>query len=149
MSIRSILPGLLLLVLVYLLQGCSQTVITQEPSFSITGSWQLIQINEQPVDWSDAQAKPGLTVSDDNRVSGFSGCNQFFGQLSIQGNQLVIEKMGMTRKMCLSSDMFIEDTISAVLPKWSSYQLTNSQLVLANGENRLVFRRVSDPSASR
>lgn len=40
-------------------------------------------------------------TSDDSQASGFSGCNQFMGGFTVEGDQLSFGPLASTRKMCI------------------------------------------------
>lgn len=63
--------------------------------------WLLIDLNQEPVDFSDMQQ---IYISIDekgNKISGFAGCNRFFGEYERgKKKQVIVSKVGMTRMLC-------------------------------------------------
>ncbi|HHB1593403.1 TPA: META domain-containing protein [Vibrio campbellii] len=101
-------------------------------------NWQLVQIDGKNIAAEERQA-PRLEIGENLTANGNAGCNNFFGQAELKDNQLRIEKMGMTMKMCMEDQMKIEKVMSETLSDWSDIILTNEGLVLKNADHELTF----------
>ena len=101
-------------------------------------NWQLVQIDGKNIAAEERQA-PRLEIGENLTANGNAGCNNFFGQAELKDNQLRIEKMGMTMKMCMEDQMKIEKVMSETLSDWSDITLTNEGLVLKNAAHELTF----------
>ena len=101
-------------------------------------NWQLVQIDGKNIAAEERQA-PRLEIGENITANGNAGCNNFFGQAELKDNQLRIEKMGMTMKMCMEDQMKIEKVMSETLSDWSDITLTNEGLVLKNADHELTF----------
>ena len=101
-------------------------------------NWQLVQIDGKNIAAEERQA-PRLEIGENLTANGNAGCNNFFGQAELKDNQLRIEKMGMTMKMCMEDQMKIEKVMSETLSDWSYITLTNEGLVLTNADHELSF----------
>ena len=101
-------------------------------------NWQLVQIDGKNIAAEERQA-PRLEIGENLTANGNAGCNNFFGQAELKNNQLRIEKMGMTMKMCMENQMKIEKVMSETLSDWSDITLTNEGLVLKNADHELTF----------
>lgn len=68
--------------------------------------------------------------SEDNRISGFSGCNTFMGTYKIEsGNRISFSQLGMTRMMC--PDAKIEESqILSIFENADNFTITNGELAL-------------------
>ena len=99
---------------------------------------QLVQIDGKNIAAEERQA-PRLEIGENLTANGNAGCNNFFGQAELKDNQLRIEKMGMTMKMCMEDQMKIEKVMSETLSDWSDITLTNEGLVLKNADHELTF----------
>ena len=92
----------------------------------IDGTWEANYIMNTPKPFADlyAATKPTITFnSTTGQVSGMSGCNNFTGKFSVDGNKLKFaDDMALTRKMCM--DMDGEKTFMETLKKVSSYSVT-------------------------
>ncbi len=101
-------------------------------------NWQLVQIDGKNIAAEERQA-PRLEIGENLTANGNAGCNNFFGQAELKDNQLRIEKMGMTMKMCMEDQMKIEKVMSETLSDWSDITLTNDTIVLKNADHELTF----------
>ncbi len=102
-------------------------------------NWELVQIDGNKIELTERQKAPRLEIGENLTANGNAGCNNFFGQAELKNNQLRIEKMGMTMKMCMGDIMNIEKAMSATLSDWSDITLTKDGLVLKNAEHELAF----------
>ena len=102
-------------------------------------NWELVQIDGENIQLTERQKAPRLEIGENLTANGNAGCNNFFGQAELKNNQLRIEKMGMTMKMCVGDIMNIEQAMSATLSDWSDITLTKDGLVLKNSEHELTF----------
>ncbi|MEL0628413.1 META domain-containing protein [Psychromonas aquatilis] len=83
-----------------------------------------------------------LTIDEENKSSGNLGCNNFFGEAEVQGNQLRIGKMGNTRKMCESLQNDVEMDVSQVLSGWSDVLIDDDTLIIGNNKHSLTYKLV-------
>lgn len=102
-------------------------------------NWELVQIDGKNIELSERQKAPRLEIGENFTANGNAGCNNFFGQAELKDNQLRIEKMGMTMKMCIGDIMNVEQAMSSTLSDWSDITLTKDGLVLKNSEHELTF----------
>ncbi len=72
-----------------------------------------------------------------NRISGSTGCNNYFGSFKIQNDQLIIDDMGMTRKMC--PDMTLENNFINNLKRVKHYRTEQDKLLLLNSTFKILF----------
>ncbi len=78
-------------------------------------------------------------VFDDNRISGFSGVNNFFSELKISDKNLEISKVGVTRMMGAPKAMEFENSFLDSFELVESYKLKNDILTLYNGNKEKVL----------
>nr|WP_319536764.1 META domain-containing protein [uncultured Vibrio sp.] len=102
-------------------------------------NWELVQIDGKNLELTERQKAPRLEIGENLTANGNAGCNNFFGQAELKDNQLRIEKMGMTMKMCVGDIMNVEKAMSATLSDWSDITLTKDGLVLKNADHELTF----------
>ncbi|MGL6269524.1 MAG: META domain-containing protein [Chitinophagaceae bacterium] len=92
----------------------------------IEGTWEANYIMNTPKPFADlyANQKPTITFnSTTGKVNGLSGCNNFNGTFSLDGNKVSFgENMALTRKMC--PDMAGESTFLETLKKVNTYSVT-------------------------
>ncbi len=103
-------------------------------------NWELVQIDGKNIELKDRQQAPRLEIGENLTANGNAGCNNFFGQAELKNNQLRIEKMGMTMKMCMDDQMKIEQAMSETLTEWSDITLTKEGLMLKNDDHELTFQ---------
>lgn len=92
----------------------------------IDGSWEANYIMNAPKPFADlfSKSKPTLTFnSSTGKVNGQTGCNDFNGTFSLDGNKMNFgENIALTRKMC--PDMAGENIFIESLKKVNSYSIT-------------------------
>ncbi|MGP8304714.1 META domain-containing protein [Vibrio sp. YIC-376] len=103
-------------------------------------NWELVQIDGKNIELTEHQQAPRLEIGENLTANGNAGCNSFFGQAELKDNQLRIDKMGMTMRMCIGDLMSIEKAMSATLTEWSDITLTKDGLVLKSAEHELTFK---------
>ncbi|MGY5839270.1 META domain-containing protein [Vibrio chemaguriensis] len=103
-------------------------------------NWELVQIDGKNIELKERQQAPRLEIGENLTANGNAGCNNFFGQAELKNNQLRIEKMGMTMKMCMDDQMKIEQAMSETLTEWSDITLTKEGLMFKNDDHELTFQ---------
>lgn len=94
---------------------------------NIKGFWVLASMNGANVDSLFLGAKPTLSFDfDGNKISGSGGCNTFFGDFSLDNNDLKISDIGNTQIACLEENK--EDEFFKLLSKPSKLLLENGEL---------------------
>ncbi|SFC93127.1 META domain-containing protein [Algibacter pectinivorans] len=74
-----------------------------------------------------------LTITFDEatkKVSGHSGCNQFFGTYNVNGTSLTFSQMGSTRKMCDPNANALETAMLQSLNQINTYTIKDNVLQL-------------------
>ncbi|EPO2287206.1 META domain-containing protein [Vibrio parahaemolyticus] len=102
-------------------------------------NWELVQVDGKNIVLDENQKAARLEIGENLTANGNAGCNNFFGQAELKNNQLRIEKMGMTMKMCMEAQMKIENAMTQTLSNWSDITLTKDGLVLKNADHELTF----------
>ncbi|EJA3432549.1 META domain-containing protein [Vibrio parahaemolyticus] len=102
-------------------------------------NWELVQVDGKNIVLDENQKAARLEIGENLTANGNAGCNNFFGQAELKNNQLRIEKMGMTMKMCMEDQMKIENPMTQTLSNWSDITLTKDGLVLKNADHELTF----------
>lgn len=72
-----------------------------------------------------------------NRILGNTGCNNYFGSFEIQNDQLILDDIGMTRKMC--PDMNLENNFINNLKKVKHFKIDQGKLLLLNSTFKILF----------
>ncbi|EJL6782363.1 META domain-containing protein [Vibrio alginolyticus] len=102
-------------------------------------NWELVQVDGKNIVLDEHQKAARLEIGENLTANGNAGCNNFFGQAELKNNQLRIEKMGMTMKMCMEDQMKIENAMTQTLSYWSDITLTTDGLVLKSADHELTF----------
>ncbi|HCG7307770.1 TPA: META domain-containing protein [Vibrio parahaemolyticus] len=102
-------------------------------------NWELVQVDGKNIVLDENQKAARLEIGENLTANGNAGCNNFFGQAELKNNQLRIEKIGMTMKMCMEDQMKIENAMTQTLSNWSDITLTKDGLVLKNADHELTF----------
>ncbi len=71
------------------------------------------------------------------KISGYSGCNQFFGSLKVEENNLSFHQMGGTRKMC--PDLTSENLFITTIPKVKSFTFKKDKLQFLSESNEVLM----------
>ncbi len=114
-----------------------------KPNVTLTNTyWKLIDINNVPIKRSEKLKEPYFILKAQNKLSGFSGCNRFFGSYTTQDNTISFTGVGMTRMMCRES-MQLEHTFTKVFQEATHYKIQGEKLELFNNTQLLSsFRAV-------
>ncbi|MCS0196851.1 META domain-containing protein [Vibrio alginolyticus] len=102
-------------------------------------NWELVQVDGKNIVLDEHQKAARLEIGENLTANGNAGCNNFFGQAELKNNQLRIEKMGMTMKMCMEDQMKVENAMTQTLSNWSDITLTKDGLVLKSADHELKF----------
>lgn len=82
-----------------------------------------------------------LTISFDsktNTLSGFSGCNRFFGSYTVNKNTIVFNGIGSTKKMCENDKNKVESHMMSALEKTTHFKIKDNQLMLLSDKIELL-----------
>ncbi|WP_019613591.1 META domain-containing protein [Psychromonas ossibalaenae] len=103
----------------------------------LQNEWQLINIDQQTI---NTEISSTITIDTKSKATGNLACNNFFGALELHNNQLRIEKMGSTRKICREPANEVEMVVASVLADWSDIQLDGQTLILTGKEHKLTYQ---------
>ena len=95
--------------------------------------WKLVEIMGKPVVLENKDTKEPHMIfkEEDNMVSGYLGCNTFWGTFQLKhGNRISFSNLVSTMRMLLGASMEIEDKFSEVLKTADSYYITDNVLTL-------------------
>lgn len=117
---------------------------TQEPSSpaSLVGAWKLTSLGTaDAVSSALADQAAGLTFNEDGTLIGTSGCNEFGGSYTLEGDQITFMEIVSTLKLCDSPIMNQEEAMQQVLTESADYQIDGNTLTITNNDRVLVLTR--------
>ena len=120
------------------LAGCCRIVPAAtagpETVTSIEGpNWRLTDLRGlDPAVLRDAR-RPVTAVFKAGRISGFSGCNQFFGSYTLDRNRVVIGRLAGSMMACEERSMAVEKAVHAALAGTFRYVVADQRLTLLSG----------------
>ena len=107
------------------------------------GDWELVTLRGQPAPTgSDGRRATLRFEADSARVSGFAGCNRYFGGYTMgEGDALAFGTIATTRMAC-AEGMDLERQLGEVFRQVSRYSLADGRLTLLAATSPLaVFAR--------
>jgi heat shock protein HslJ len=97
--------------------------------------WRAEQIDGRPVGHRPGTRELHIVFGRDaSRVSGFAGCNGFFGSFEQQGETLRFGNLGMTRMACVGEGDALEAAFTRALATTATYQITGTRLELRDAQ---------------
>jgi len=149
---------LIVLSLLFIVTGCSNnasqmssdadSVSEDESATTLTGTWQVESIDMGGIIDSSMMTVELVTK---NRISGFTGCNQFSGILNLQAGELAegefaTSKLATTRRACVSAMSAQEQRFVKALEAASRYEIQKGTWLVIydnDGKQRLKLIRMS------
>lgn len=129
---------LTILLTVFALKSCgsSEQLATKSTiqDMTLSGAYTIISINNQKVNNE-------LTIefnSAENKASGFTGCNRYFGSYTLKDNTITFGPMASTRKFCMGEAGEVESIYLEALSKVNKYTILDTKLQLFDGDNILI-----------
>jgi heat shock protein HslJ len=135
--------------LVLALIGCRPATTLSPVDFrrAVAGTdWELVELRGQPAPLGAGGRRATLRFDADSAgVSGFGGCNRYFGTYTLNDGQPALRfgPIGMTRMAC-SQGMELETQLANALSETSRYTLHQNRLILMDADrSQAVFVRGS------
>lgn len=109
----------------------------------IFGGWVAVSLDGKPV---TGKEDIKMQVTKDGKLSGFSGCNRYFGEVDFRDNAFKTSRMGVTRMACLDRNIANQERrLFDVFDTASAYRLAKGgkelNLLDNNGRTVAVFKR--------
>lgn len=109
----------------------------------LEGSWQLIYITDNNLPWKQIYPNGSPTIKfDENeqRISGFAGCNNYTGSFVAAGYTLSIpDHMAMTRKMCVDGAEG-EDLFTSTIGRVTKWKMSNDSTLNLLSDDITIMR---------
>jgi heat shock protein HslJ len=110
-------------------------------------TWRLTALKGVDAKALHSGDEPVTARFQDGRVSGFSGCNRFFGGYTLEGERIVIGQMAGSMMMCPEAAMALEHAVTGSLAGTFHYVVAGKTLTLRNEtEPVLTFEAQPPPS---
>lgn len=110
--------------------------------------WKLVELDGAPVGpFGDRRREPHLVfATDEERVSGSSGCNRFTGGFTIDAAKLSFAPLAATKMFCFEGAE-LENRLFAALSTVEGYRLAGStlELLLGAGERAALLEAAEPP----
>lgn len=131
-AFKTLSYGLILL----LLASCGSTKAINPLSVLTQNSWALSSLMGKGLEINQFEGGlPSLHFLDDGKLSGFSGCNNFSGNFSLEGTGIRLDPGAITKKIC--SGKGAQDFLSA-LGKVGDLRIGKEKLTLLDGSTELM-----------
>jgi copper homeostasis protein (lipoprotein) len=102
--------------------------------------WKLTRLDGKPVILAEKQREPSLIIrSEQNRVTGFGGCNNFTGGYKLNGGDITFTGVAATRMACLQG-MDIEGALFSALEKVRTWKISGEHLELFDASGGVLAR---------
>jgi len=103
--------------------------------------WKLVEIDGTPVETHEQQREVHMVLeTDENKVRGFAGCNQFFGGYETSGNALSFGELASTRTACPYLDE--ETAFFKALGEVRTFEIFGESMLLTGGGAPVRFKAV-------
>ena len=108
-----------------------------EPTLSLTGThWELQKIGKEAI----TSERPLTLNFDDSRLTGYSGCNRYFGSYTGSPDGVFSTgPLGATKMACQGERDQLEQRYFEQLGKASQYAITHDQLHLLDAERTILM----------
>ncbi len=135
---------ILILFLLFLLLNRETEPQTTKNQAALTNTyWKLIELGGQTIVTADGQREMKFTLREENRVTGFAGCNSFFGSYTFDESSIKFSQLAASRMFC-SEAMELENLFLKSLAEVSVYNITGRVLTLSENERkpRIILKAV-------
>lgn len=135
----------LLPVAALLLGGCANEVAPTAPAAPTRSTaellntyWKLVQLGDQVVTTPEGAREIHFVLHSENqRVAGFSGCNQMMGSYVLDGPRIRFAQMGGTLMACVP-EVELERSFLAIFPQVAHWEISGETLRLLDAEGKTL-----------
>ena len=97
-------------------------------------SWTLLSVGGSP-----AIGSVDVEFSEENGISGWTGCNSYDGRYSASGSSFSIEALSWTEAGCPSNEMFMQESLyTDLLVKAERFAVSGSHLTITSSDSRTI-----------
>lgn len=113
-----------------------------KPDVPLTNTyWKLVELDGGPVQPGEGK-ELHMILKGDDRVGGYSGCNQFMGSVTVSGDGLSFGPIAATRRMC-EGTMDQEMAYLQALENAHRFEISGENLTLENANGEISMRFVA------
>jgi heat shock protein HslJ len=135
---KTIIPILTFVLLIFF-ASCSSVKDLDGSKALTANSWKLKTMNGNELNLSSVK-EISLVFDKAGKISGFGGCNNYFGTYTSAGDMLTFSDIGSTKMAC--DDMGIESNYFNLIKKTDKYKAANGVLTLySSGSAVLLFEK--------
>lgn len=106
----------------------------QKATQTLNGDYKVTLLDNQSI----IQELTLVFDSTTKRVSGFSGCNNFFGSYEINNDNITFSNLGSTKKFCQEDANVTEQNYLKVLENTTNFKIEDNIITLLNNETVLL-----------
>lgn len=119
------------------------TFTAQPPEAApLVGEWKLTSYGpRESLSPALEDVEAFVTFNEDGTVTGTSGCNEFGGSYTVDGNEIAFEEITSTLMLCDTPLMGQEEAMYQVLSETVAFQFEGNTLTLMKNGVLLVFER--------
>ena len=101
-----------------------------------SGNYEIKSLNNQQL-----ERKIFFTIdSNENKISGKTDCNNYFGNYIVTNNKIEIEPLGVTKMYCEDDVMKVESELFKAFRRTMTFNFDNNMLTFFNREGNLIIR---------
>lgn len=126
----------LVFVLALALSACTHdkpplAAATQSTAELLNTYWKLTQLGEQVITTPEGAREIHMVLHSENqRVAGFSGCNNMVGAYALEGDKLRFDRMAGTMMACAGTGMELEQKFLAIFARVARWEISGETLRL-------------------
>jgi heat shock protein HslJ len=104
-------------------------------------NWVLQKMGTKTIKQEEDRKPISLIIDEESKnVSGYAGCNRYFGKIELKKDGITFSQMASTKMLCPPESMTIEEGLFRALEKIDNYVINGKELQLRKGESvQLVF----------
>jgi len=108
----------------------------------LIGTWKLTSYGTtDTLSSALADVEAGVTFNEDGTVTGTSGCNEFGGSYTVDGNEIAFNEIISTLMLCDTPIMSQEEAMYQVLSETVAFQIEGNMLTIMKNGMVLVLER--------
>ncbi len=118
-----------------MLGSCSSQKSVGESGAALLGKWMITKAMGHGVE--NAETKPYIEFAKDGRFNGNASVNSFFGDYTVNGKDIKMKHVGMTRMMGASMD--VEDAVTKALNSTTTVEVRKNNAALKDKGGTVVM----------